>query len=389
MARVIPSRLFNFIGSKIQFYGCIPKDSCNLPIVTALGQSFQIRERRPPTPKLRFPLWFLKKERVQYDESLTSDNKNFIKEVSHDKFGPPAIISGLSTYDTPSPLKDQPLIKGEWTKKTRRCGLITRKIGCYPMWDVKGKIIWSTLLQVVDNHVVSFIPPENNNSGRRRRRQTEKPSTLGALLVGAESSDPQKYTKEYCGLFAGAGLPPKRILSKFFISPNANIQPGTPLYATHFQPGDVIDAAGFTIYRGFQGVMKRWGFKGMPKTHGVTKTHRRGGNIGGGGGKARVWPGTKMPGHMGNKRRIIKGLKIWRINTKYNVLYVQGLSIPGETNSVVTVYDTILPLRKRKEAPAHFPTFYPSDLDDPLPEDLYEKNVHQFDAPTITFEDSK
>lgn len=47
------------------------------------------------------------------------------------------------------------------------------------------------------------------------------------------------------------------------------------------------------IDRGFQGVMKRWGFKGMPATHGVTKTHRRPGNIGSGGAKARVWPGTK------------------------------------------------------------------------------------------------
>lgn len=49
----------------------------------------------------------------------------------------------------------------------------------------------------------------------------------------------------------------------------------------------------YRIDRGFQGVMKRWGFKGMPATHGVTKTHRRPGNIGSGGQKARVWPGQK------------------------------------------------------------------------------------------------
>lgn len=61
----------------------------------------------------------------------------------------------------------------------------------------------------------------------------------------------------------------------------------------------------FRIDRGFQGVMKRWGFKGMPASHGVTKTHRRPGNIGAGGEKARVWPGTKMPGHMGNRLFIL------------------------------------------------------------------------------------
>ena len=56
--------------------------------------------------------------------------------------------------------------------------------------------------------------------------------------------------------------------------------------------------------------MKRWGFKGGPASHGVTKTHRRPGNIGAGGGKARVWPGQKMPGHMGNRYRILYGLQV-------------------------------------------------------------------------------
>lgn len=56
--------------------------------------------------------------------------------------------------------------------------------------------------------------------------------------------------------------------------------------------------------------MKRWGFKGMPATHGVTKSHRRGGNIGGGGEKGRVWPGTKMPGHMGNQWRNLRAQEV-------------------------------------------------------------------------------
>ena len=56
--------------------------------------------------------------------------------------------------------------------------------------------------------------------------------------------------------------------------------------------------------------MKRWGFKGMPASHGVTKTHRRPGNIGSGGEKARVFPGTKMPGVQGNKMRTTRGLTV-------------------------------------------------------------------------------
>lgn len=119
----------------------------------------------------------------------------------------------------------------------------------------------------------------------------------------------------------------------------------------------------------------------MPASHGVTKTHRRPGNIGGGGEKGRVWPGKKMPGHMGNRYRIAKGLKIWRINTKYNVLWVQGSGIPGETNSIVYIYDTKLPRRRSKLAPP-CPTYIP---DGELPEDMYDEEVHNFSDPTIMF----
>ncbi|EDW26925.1 GL21036 [Drosophila persimilis] len=111
-----------------------------------------------------------------------------------------------------------------------------------------------------------------------------------------------------------------------------------------------------SVDHGFQGVVKRHGYMGMPASHGVTKTHRRPGNIGGGGEKGRVWPGTKMPGHMGNRWRVLKGLRIWRTKAKYNVMWVQGSSVPGPTGGLVYIYDTILPLRKLKQAPP-FPTF--------------------------------
>lgn len=55
-----------------------------------------------------------------------------------------------------------------------------------------------------------------------------------------------QYTREYCGLFAGAGLMPKRRLGQFMVSPEAAIQPGTPLYANHFKVGDVVDVRGLT-----------------------------------------------------------------------------------------------------------------------------------------------
>lgn len=157
---------------------------------------------------------------------------------------------------------------------------------------------------------MKYIPPEEYHPPEKRPRRLRYKGKMGCLVVGAVNSDPQLYTKEYCGLFNESGVMPKKVLTRFPINPEAAIQPGTPLYASHFSVGDKVDIKGMAIYRGFQGVMKRWGFKGGRATHGTTKNHRRPGNIGGGGEKARVWPGKKLPGHMGGRLRKIRSLTV-------------------------------------------------------------------------------
>lgn len=241
------------------------------------------------------------------------------------------------------------------------------------------------MLHVCDNHVIKYIPPEEWDPKIRTRHIIPK-RKLGCLVVGADSVDPQTVTKQYCGLFSNAGVMPKRLLCRFAVSPDAALQPGTPLMASHFQPGEVVDIRAKTMDRGFQGVMKRWGFGGMPATHGVTKTHRRPGNIGSGSSRARVMPGTKLPGHMGNRYRMFRGVKILRVNTKHNVIWVLGQALPGETNSLLQIYDTLLPRKKfvKAKRKPHFPTYIPSD-DNILPENIYHDDVHQLDAPTIEY----
>ncbi|XP_034945669.1 39S ribosomal protein L3, mitochondrial [Chelonus insularis] len=333
-------------------------------------------------PRKRHPPWLPKQLRVPYNEELTAENRDFIKEVVESKYGEKDHLSGST-----SPLKIEPIEpRQEWTPTSRRCGLIAKKIGVYPMWLKDGSRVTSTLLHICDNHVIKYIPPEEWNPMVRSKHNIPK-RKLGCLIIGAESADPQKFTKEYCGMFIESGVMPTNAISRFAVSPDAAIQPGTPLYAAHYKPGDYIDIRGKTVDRGFQGVMKRWGFKGMPATHGVTKTHRRPGNIGSGGEKARVMPGTKMPGHMGNRYRIIRGVKILRINYKYNVMWVQGHNLPGETNNWITVYDTLLYHKRYTKTAPVFPTFFPGDTE--LPEELYADEVHQFGAPTIELEPEK
>lgn len=149
--------------------------------------------------------------------------------------------------------------------------------------DIQTIIDFISLFQVEDNHVVKYIPPEEFAEtivGQKRNvpRITgrNKPIHLGCLVVGALSTDPQKFTKDYCGLFTESGVMPKKLLARFPVTPNALIQPGTPLNAAHFEPGQFIDATARASRRGFQGGMKRHGFSGMPSDQrGCTKSHRR------------------------------------------------------------------------------------------------------------------
>uniref|UniRef100_A0A2R9AZ46 Large ribosomal subunit protein uL3m n=1 Tax=Pan paniscus TaxID=9597 RepID=A0A2R9AZ46_PANPA len=179
------------------------------------------------------------------------------------------------------------------------------------------------------------------------------------------------------------GLPSKQTIIIFNVTDNAAIKPGTLLYAAHFCPGQYVDVTAKTIGKGFQGVMKRWGFKGQPATHGQTKTHRRPGDISTG-DIGRVWPGTKMPGKMGNIYRTVYGLKMWRINTKHNIIYVNG-SVPGHKNCLVRVRDSKLPAYKDLGKNLPFPTYFPDGDEEELPEDLYDENVCQPSVPSIMF----
>lgn len=323
------------------------------------------------------PFWHTQKTRTLYPEDVTRENESFINEIISDKYN-----------NSVSPLRSEPLERSQWTPKSERCGVIAKKIGVYPLWKKDGTRILTTLLQVSDNHVIKYIPPEECEKRNYFRKSFQTYHT-GTLIVGADQSNPREFTKEYSSLFAEAGVLPKKRLTKFRVTPDAVLAPGTPLYASHYRPGDYVDVAAKTIDRGFQGVMKRWGFHGGPASHGTTKSHRRPGNTGGGGEKARIWPGKKLPGHMGNIHRILKGLKVWRVNTKHNVIWVSGPNVPGSTGSYVLIYDCSLPTRQvTEENHPHFPTFFQDEEED-LPENLYDEKLHDFSMPSISFAEGK
>lgn len=105
--------------------------------------------------------------------------------------------------------------------------------------------------------------------------------------------------------------------------------------AKNLKIGQKIKISGISKGKGFQGVVKRWGFKGSPATHGTKHTHRAPGSIGAM-GVAKVFKGKKMPGQMGGKKVTLKKLEI--IEIKKNQIAIKG-AIPGSRKSEIKIHE--------------------------------------------------
>ena len=99
--------------------------------------------------------------------------------------------------------------------------------------------------------------------------------------------------------------------------------------------GDFVDITGISKGKGFQGGMKRWNWRGTPKTHG-SMSHRRAGSIGASATPSRVLKGKHMPGHMGNKKVTVQNLQVIKLDKENNLLVVKG-AVPGHRNSKLII----------------------------------------------------
>jgi large subunit ribosomal protein L3 len=232
-------------------------------------------------------------------------------------------------------------------KHSRRVGLVAQKIGLINMYDDHGKWHLLSVLRVEDCQVVHI------------NTHAAKQSKLGFvnLQVGQGTKKLKNATVPEIGHCAKAGLPPKRKLVEFRVTPDAIVPPGTPLKAMHFVPGQLVDVTATTKGKGFAGVMKRFGFKGQPASHGVSKSHRGMGSSGQCQDPGKVWPGKKMPGRMGGKRVTQSKMKVVRIDPVKDLIYVKG-SIPGPKGGMVFLRDAWL---AKQPLNAPFPTHFPSE----------------------------
>lgn len=203
-------------------------------------------------------------------------------------------------------------------------GLLGKKLGQTRIFDAEGKVVPVTVIKAGPNYVLQV-----------KRVETDG---YNAVQLGFEEQKSFRLTKPLLGhIRKHNGVPVKLIreIRDFVL----DVKPGEKIGVEIFKEGDFVDVTGYTKGRGFQGVVKRWGFAGGVSSHGTKGWHRRPGAIG-----CRLTPGwvekgKKMPGHMGQVRCTIQNLEIVKIIPEEQLLLVKG-AVPGAKGDYVIIRES-------------------------------------------------
>jgi large subunit ribosomal protein L3 len=201
-------------------------------------------------------------------------------------------------------------------------GIIGRKLGMTQIFSDAGAAVPVTVIEAGPCPVTQI--------------RTETADGYSSLQLGFEALKKERSPKAEIGHAAKAGLDyAPRTLKEFRVESVDGYEVGQELKVDQFQEGDKIKVTGTTKGRGFQGVVKRHGFRGRPASHGHPKK-RNPGTLGPGTNPSRVIKGKKMPGQMGAAQQTVRNLRVERVDAERNLIYVRG-AVPGSRNSLVFI----------------------------------------------------
>ncbi|GAH95973.1 unnamed protein product, partial [marine sediment metagenome] len=171
------------------------------------------------------------------------------------------------------------------------------------------------------------------------QRKVKEKDGYNAVQLGFEEVKETRVNKPKLGHFRKAKVSPRRYLKEFRVEDIGGLKVGDMIKVGVFKEGDLVDVAGVSKGKGFAGVVKRYGFKGGPASHGAKQWHRRPGSIGASSDPSRVFKGKKMPGRMGSEKVTARNLKLVKIDEKLNLLLIKG-SLPGRKGGFVAIKGT-------------------------------------------------
>ena len=201
-------------------------------------------------------------------------------------------------------------------------GILGKKLGMTQVFVADGRRIPVTVVEAGPCTVV--------------QKKTESTDGYNALQVGFEAKKSHRVNKPMMGHFKKADQGAFAALRELAADNVDEYQVGDQVTCDSvFKAGDIVDVTGTSKGKGFQGVIKRWGFSGGRATHG-SKFHRAPVSIGMSASPARVHRGKKMPGQMGNARVTQQNLEIVEVRADQNLILVKG-AIPGPNQGLVLI----------------------------------------------------
>jgi large subunit ribosomal protein L3 len=167
--------------------------------------------------------------------------------------------------------------------------------------------------------------------------RTQEKDGYQAVQLAFGAIDPRKVNKPESGHFTKAGVTPRRVLAELRTADAGEYEVGQEIKAEDvFEGGQVVDVTGTSKGKGFAGVMKRHGFKGLGAGHGVQRKHRSPGSIGACATPGRVFKGVRMAGRMGAERTTVQSLTVHAVDGDKNLLLIKG-AVPGPRGGLVMV----------------------------------------------------
>lgn len=201
-------------------------------------------------------------------------------------------------------------------------GLIGRKVGMTRIFTEEGESIPVTVLEVIPNRVTQIKTPESDGY-----------SGIQVAYGGRRAS---RVNKALAGHFAKAGVAAGSGIKEFPVADVGSHSVGGQITVEIFQAGQLVDVTGTSMGKGFSGAIKRHNFASNRASHGNSRSHNVPGSIGMAQDPGRVFPGKRMPGHLGAVKTTVQNLQVVRVDAERNLLLIKG-AIPGSKGGDVVV----------------------------------------------------
>ncbi|MDX2083296.1 MAG: 50S ribosomal protein L3 [Rickettsiales bacterium] len=200
--------------------------------------------------------------------------------------------------------------------------LVGKKIGMSHIFQDSGSSVPLTMIKVYENCVLDLQINENKEFDN-------------LLMAFEKAENAKKISKPLAGIFNKKSVPLFRKIRGSQVRKNLEYKIGDQIALDSVvKEGDMINVSGVTSGKGFAGVMKRWNFRGLEASHGVSVSHRSHGSTGQRQDPGKTFKGKKMAGHMGVENVTVKNVQVLLVDKEKSVIAVRG-SIPGNAGSDV------------------------------------------------------